>query len=159
MNQLTYEVLAGKTTKELIELCKAQKIQRWSGKRKKDLIALLCCSRTGVIEPQLLPGPPPPVPETLLGTQSLESFLETPRLSDVIPETVRDLGPFLETYRLSESVQENDRTFGNSSESVRPLEVISERIIVREPEPEPEFLRLQRLIEKIQGWPQEKERR
>ena len=173
MNKFTYEILTGKTNKELIALCKAQKIQRWSGRRKKDLIALLCCGRSGVIEPQRLLQ----IPE--------------PQMLEVIPETVRDSGPFLETYRLSESLQEYVQTSGNSfetvrdsgvfselvqedsisesvrdfgqlsgnsSENVRPLEAISERIPVREQEPEQEseFLRLQRLIEKIQGWPQEK---
>lgn len=158
MNQFTYDILTGKTNKELIEMCKAQKIQRWSGRRKKDLIALLCCGTAGVIVPQRLPQ----IPES-----------QTP---EAIPETVRDSGPFLETSRetnsISESLQEYDRTSGNSfetvrdfvqlsgnsSENVRPLEAISERITVREQEPEqePEFLRLQRLIEKFQGWSQEK---
>jgi DNA adenine methylase len=148
MNQYTYEVLTGKTTKELIELCKTQKIPRWSGKRKKDLIALLCCGLTRVIEPQRLLSQAPPEQiqhtvrdsEPLLETRTIELCLETPggsQISDREPVRAPVCEPVLEVARIPvrEQVHEPNREQ------------------VQEPIRESESIRLQRMIER---WGQEK---
>ena len=43
------------TNKQLIDICKEHRIHRWSGKRKKDLIAMI---RQHIVE--TVPAPPPP---------------------------------------------------------------------------------------------------
>jgi Rho termination factor, N-terminal domain len=48
------------TNKELVVICKQLGIQRWSGKRKKDLIALIKLHSV-----ESLPAPPPAPPPTL----------------------------------------------------------------------------------------------
>ena len=51
------------TNKELIEICKKHSISRWSGKRKKDLIAMIKQHITDTLAPASPPLPPlPPIP-------------------------------------------------------------------------------------------------
>ena len=50
------------TNKQLIDICKEHRISRWSGKRKKDLIAMI---KQHIAEPVPAPSPvlaPPPAP-------------------------------------------------------------------------------------------------
>jgi len=56
------------TNKQLIDICKMHRIQRWSGKRKKDLIALIKqhIAETVPVPP---PAPPPTVEPTPLPTR------------------------------------------------------------------------------------------
>jgi hypothetical protein len=54
------------TNKQLIDICKMHRIQRWSGKRKKDLIALI---KQHIVESTSPPAPPPTVEPTPLPTR------------------------------------------------------------------------------------------
>jgi site-specific DNA-adenine methylase len=154
MNQLTYEALTGKTTKELIELCKAQKIQRWSGKRKKDLIAMLCCGNTRVIEPRRLVAP---VVETPGMIQDSEPLLKTPGRSDVIPEPVQISESTPEVSNISEPTPETLQMLKPTLKTSLVREPVRTPAPIREPVQEPvresESVRLQRMIER---WGQEK---
>jgi hypothetical protein len=51
------------TNKELVTICKEHRIHRWSGKRKKDLIAMIRAATATV--PVLNAPPPTPVPTPL----------------------------------------------------------------------------------------------
>ena len=56
------------TNKQLIDICKEHRISRWSGKRKKDLIAMI---KQHIVEslPTPPPAPPPTVDPTPLPTR------------------------------------------------------------------------------------------
>lgn len=53
------------TNKELITICKEHRISRWSGKRKKDLIAMI---RAATAPPYVESAPPPTVVPTAVPT-------------------------------------------------------------------------------------------
>jgi hypothetical protein len=51
------------TNKQLIDICKEHRISRWSGKRKKDLIAMI---KQYIVDTTSPPAPPPTVEPTPL---------------------------------------------------------------------------------------------
>jgi len=54
------------TNKQLIDICKMHRISRWSGKRKKDLIAMI---KQHILDTTSPPAPPPTLEPTPLPTR------------------------------------------------------------------------------------------
>ena len=60
------------TNKELITICKKLSIQRWSGKRKKDLIAMIRAKELEAVPEEEPPRPASPEPYEFLDALLLE---------------------------------------------------------------------------------------
>jgi len=89
------------TNKQLIEICKEHRISRWSGKRKKDLIALIKQHNTdnllAVIKPEPEPEPDPepepeaipaPAPTPVSAQSALPTRPHTPEPYELLDETL-----------------------------------------------------------------------
>ena len=107
---------ASLSNKELVDLCKTKGLKKWSGKRKTELIAMLCEHDTTMLALPPSPSPSgdstegstiPSLPHTMVNSEDEGEILENELILEaplgtngpVTPESVPDIKTYLETIK------------------------------------------------------------